>query len=126
VAAFVPRRVALIQTRLSGFKESVLDKTREVTEQRLAALGSSLVSEERCTHASADLAPRIAAAIAAGAEMVLVHGASAIVDRRDVIPQAVVAAGGHIDHFGMPVDPGNLLLLGQRGEKPVVGLPGVA
>src|SRR5439155_19082147 len=93
VAAFVPRRVALVQTRLPGFKESILDKTREVTEQRLAALGCTLVSEERCAHASADLAPLIAAAIAAGAEMVLVHGASAIVDRRDVIPQAVVASG---------------------------------
>src|SRR5712692_6979339 len=126
VAAFVPHRVALIQTRLPGFKESILDKTREVTEQRLAALGSSLVSEERCAHETADLAPRITAAIAAGAEMVLVHGASAIVDRRDVIPEAVVAAGGRIDHFGMPVDPGNLVLLGHVGEKPVLGLPGCA
>jgi molybdenum cofactor cytidylyltransferase len=126
VAAFVPRRVALIQTRLPGFKESILDKTSEVTGQRLAALGCSLVSEERCAHEAADLAPRIAAAIAAGAEMVLVHGASAIVDRRDVIPEAVVAAGGHIDHFGMPVDPGNLLLLGHVGDTPVLGLPGCA
>jgi len=126
VAAFVPRRIALIQTRLPGFKESILDKTREVTEQRLAALGCSLVSEERCAHEAADLAPHIARAIAAGAEMVLVHGASAIVDRRDVIPEALVAAGGHIDHFGMPVDPGNLLLLGHVGEIPVLGLPGCA
>src|SRR6266567_1961788 len=126
VAVFVPHCVALIQTRLPGLKESILDKTREVTGQRLAALGSSLVSEERCAHETADLAPRIAASIAAGAEMVLVHGASAIVDRRDVIPEAVVAAGGRIEHFGMPVDPGNLLLLGHVGEIPVLGLPGCA
>jgi len=126
VAAFVPCRVALIQTRLGGFKESILDKTREVTEGRLAALGCALLSEERCAHEVADLAPHIARAIAAGAELVLVHGASAIVDRRDVIPQAVVLAGGHIDHFGMPVDPGNLLLLGHVGDKPVLGLPGCA
>src|SRR5437879_3962895 len=38
VAAFVPHRIALIQTRLPGLKESILDKTREVTGQRLAAL----------------------------------------------------------------------------------------
>jgi molybdenum cofactor cytidylyltransferase len=126
VAAFVPRRVALIQTRLAGFKESILDKTREVTEARLAALGCALLSENRCAHETADLAPHIERAIAAGAEMVLVHGASAIVDRRDVIPEAIVAAGGHIDHFGMPVDPGNLLLLGHVGETPVLGLPGCA
>ena len=126
VASFVPRRVALIQTRLPGMKESILDKTREVTGQRLHALGCTLVAEERCAHEAADLTPRIAAAIEAGAEMVLVHGASAIVDRRDVIPEALVAAGGRIDHFGMPVDPGNLLLLGHVGDTPVLGLPGCA
>ncbi len=54
------------------------------------------------------------------------HGASVIVDRRDVIPEAVVAAGGRIDHFGMPVDPGNMLLLCRLGETPVLGLPGCA
>ena len=126
VAAFVPRDIALIQTRLPGLKESILDKTRQVTEQRLAALGCRLESEERCTHTTAELAPRIAAAVAQGADIVFVHGASAIVDRRDVIPEAVVAAGGQIDHFGMPVDPGNMLLLCHVGETPVLGLPGCA
>jgi molybdenum cofactor cytidylyltransferase len=131
VAAFVPRDIALIQTRLPGLKESILDKTRQVTEQRLAALGCRLASEERCAHTTAALAPRITAAVAQGpnsrgAEIVFVHGASAIVDRRDVIPEAVIAAGGRVDHFGMPVDPGNLLLLGHLGETPVLGLPGCA
>jgi len=126
VAAFVPRRVALIQTRLPGFKESILDKTGEVTRARLAAIGCTLASDERCDHEAADLAPRIAAAVANGADMVFVHGASVIVDRRDVIPQAVVAAGGQIDHFGMPVDPGNMLLLCHLGKTPVLGLPGCA
>jgi molybdenum cofactor cytidylyltransferase len=126
VAAFVPRDVALIQTRLPGLKESILDKTRAVTEQRLAALGCRLVSEERCDHTAADLAPHIAAAVKSGADLVFVHGASVIVDRRDVIPEAVVAAGARIDHFGMPVDPGNMLLMCHIGDTPVLGLPGCA
>jgi molybdenum cofactor cytidylyltransferase len=126
VAAFVPREIALIQTRLRGLKESILDKTRAVTEQRLAALGCRLVSEERCDHTVTDLAPHIAAAVKQGADLVFVHGASVIVDRRDIIPEAVVAAGGHIDHFGMPVDPGNMLLMCHIGETPVLGLPGCA
>ncbi len=50
--------------------------------------------------------------LGAGAELVIVFGASAIADRRDVIPAAVEASGGRIEHFGMPVDPGNLLLIG--------------
>ena len=113
----MPRSVGLIQTRLPGLKESILDKTRQVTEGRLAALGCRLVLEERCAHASRELAPMIRDAIGHGIDILLIHGASAIVDRRDVIPAAVVAAGGQIDHFGMPVDPGNLLLLGHVGER---------
>src|SRR5438067_245415 len=126
VAAFVPRGIALIQTRLPGLKESILDKTRAVTEQRLATLGCRIVAEGRCAHTVAELAPRVAAAVAQGVDVVFVHGASVIVDRRDVIPEAVVAAGGQIDQFGMPVDPGNMLLMCHVCDTPVLGLPGCA
>ena len=126
VAAFRARSVVLIQTRLPGLKESILDKTHGVTEARLTALGCRLTHEARCGHAVAELADQIREALAHGTDMVLIHGASAILDRRDVIPAAIVAAGGEIEHFGMPVDPGNLLLLGRVGERPVLGLPGCA
>jgi molybdenum cofactor cytidylyltransferase len=126
VAPFVPRSVGLVQTRLPGLKESILDKTRQVTQARLTALGCRLVFEERCGHAAADLTPVIRDAVGHGIDFLLIHGASAILDRRDVIPAAIVAAGGGIDHFGMPVDPGNLLLLGHVGEQVVLGLPGCA
>jgi molybdenum cofactor cytidylyltransferase len=126
VAPFVPRSVGLVQTRLPGLKESILDKTRQVTEGRLAALGCRLVFEERCAHATSELGSRIRDALGHGIDILLIHGASAILDRRDVIPAAIVAAGGKVDHFGMPVDPGNLLLLGHVGGRVVLGLPGCA
>src|SRR5216683_2814116 len=126
VASFRELTVGLVQTRLPGLKESILDKTRQVTEGRLAALGCRLLIEERCAHEIAELAPRIRDVIGHGVDMLLIHGASAILDRRDVIPAAIVAAGGRIDHFGMPVDPGNLLLLGHVAERVVLGLPGCA
>src|SRR5262249_58218782 len=52
--------------------------------------------------------------------------ASAIADTRDAIPAAVEAVGGEIGHFGMPVDPGNLLLIAQARGRPVLGAPGCA
>ena len=126
VAPFRPLSVGLVQTRLPGLKDSILDKTRGVTEGRLAALGCRLVLEERCAHTDGELAPLIRDMFGHGIDMLLIHGASAILDRRDVIPASVVAAGGRIDHFGMPVDPGNLVLLGHVGERVVLGLPGCA
>ena len=126
VAPFVATDTALIQTRLPGMKESILDKTVEVTRSRLASLGSRLTDERRCAHATGDLAGEIRAAASARPGLVLIAGASAIVDRRDVIPAAIAACGGTIEHFGMPVDPGNLILLGRLDGRPVLGLPGCA
>ncbi|HEY1299874.1 MAG TPA: NTP transferase domain-containing protein, partial [Stellaceae bacterium] len=126
VAPFRALSVGLVQTRLPGLKETILDKTREVTLARLAALGCTLAFEERCAHRADELAAVLGTPTARGVDLLLVHGASAILDRRDVIPAAIVAAGGTIDHFGMPVDPGNLLLLGHVGKRVVLGLPGCA
>jgi molybdenum cofactor cytidylyltransferase len=126
IAPLRAKRAALIQTRLPGLKETILDKTAATTRERLAALGSSLVHERRCDHTAEALTPEITMATRAGADLVLIAGASAIVDRRDVIPAAIAAAGGTIEHFGMPVDPGNLMLMGRLGSAPVLGLPGCA
>jgi len=126
IAPFRGRPVGLIQTQLSGLKQSVLDKTAEVTRARLTALGSTLLAEQRVAHSADAIADAIGTQIDLGAELVLIAGASAIVDRRDVIPAAIGAAGGTITYFGMPVDPGNLMLVGEVGEVPVLGLPGCA
>lgn len=125
VHPFAARRVGLIQTVLPTLKASVLDKTARVTAQRLARSGSHIVGEERVAHREEALEPAIAA-MAARADMVLVFGASAMCDANDVIPAAIRAAGGEVLAAGMPVDPGNLLVLGRLGGRPVLGAPGCA
>ena len=126
VAAYRPADVGLVQTRLPGTKESVLDKTVEVTRGRLAALGATLARQLRCDHGEEPVAAALGELRDAGCDVALVLGASAIVDRRDVVPSAILRAGGTIEHFGMPVDPGNLMLLATLGPMRVLGLPGSA
>ena len=126
VAPFRPMKVALVSTELPGQKASLLDKNRSALEARLAPLSGALIFERRCSHDAAAVADGLRAGEAAGADLLFVFGASAITDRRDVIPAGIVEAGGAILHFGMPVDPGNLLLLGSLNGKPAVGLPSCA
>lgn len=126
VAPFTPHHAGLVQTRLPGFKDSVLEKTVRVTEARLRALGSSLRSTVVVAHDESSVASAVARQRREGLDPILIAGASAIVDRRDVVPAAIVAAGGKIVHFGMPVDPGNLLLVGQLDGTAIIGLPGCA
>ena len=126
VAPFKPLTAGLVSTALPGTKPSLLTKNRTALEDRLASIGSRLVFERQTAHETAALARGILDAKAAGCDPILVFGASAITDRRDVIPAAIEHAGGHVAHFGMPVDPGNLLLVGELDGTRVIGLPGCA
>jgi molybdenum cofactor cytidylyltransferase len=126
VAAFRPTKVGLLQTTLPGDKASVIDKTVEVTRNRLVSIGATLEHEMRCPHDLEQVATALKKLEAQGCAIVLVLGASAIVDRRDVVPTAIERAGGTVEHLGMPVDPGHLMLLARLGRARVLGIPGSA
>ena len=125
VAAFRPRKVALVMTTLPQTRAPVLEKTRAAIAARVQSIGSEIVLSRECPHATEALAGLLKAT-ANAADLILVFGAGAITDRRDVIPAAIMQAGGTVERFGMPVDPGNLLLTGKLGRADVVGLPGCA
>ncbi|EAQ07256.1 molybdopterin-binding protein [Yoonia vestfoldensis] len=116
----VYHRATLIETRL-GEPQPI--KGRTALAKRLARFDIAL--DERCivSHEINDLA---AALDAASGEVIFILTASATSDIDDVGPAALRAAGGKVSQFGMPVDPGNLLFLGDLRGKPVIGLPGCA
>jgi molybdenum cofactor cytidylyltransferase len=126
VASYKLRKVGIVSTLLPGLSPKVIEKTLKITAARIAPAGASIVAERRVPHETSALTRAIDEVLKAGAELVIVFGASAIADRRDVIPAAVEAAGGKVEHFGMPVDPGNLLLIGNVRGQAVLGAPGCA
>ena len=125
VAAFSGKKVGVISTLLPGLMSATVTKTLRVMSERLAPMGGEIVCDLRTPHESGALSAAIRE-VAPLADSVVVFGASAITDRRDVIPSALVHAGGEIVHLGMPVDPGNLLLVGRIAGKPLLGAPGCA
>lgn len=115
------RTAVLIETELAPRPR---DLGVQPISNRLAALGVTLTAHRRSPHAEAELARTLAAA--PPADLILILTASATSDPQDVAPAALCRAGGRVERFGMPVDPGNLLFLGQLGATPVIGLPGCA
>jgi molybdenum cofactor cytidylyltransferase len=126
VAPYRVRRLGIVSTVLPGLADKVIEKTLRITTERIAPAGARIVAERRVPHETAALAVAIQEVLDAGAELVIVFGASAIADTRDVIPAAIEAVGGEIGHFGMPVDPGNLLLIARARGRAVLGAPGCA
>jgi molybdenum cofactor cytidylyltransferase len=126
VAPYRIRKVGVVSTLLPGLAPKVIEKTLKITAERLAPAGATIVAERRVPHERAALARALDEVLKAGAELAIVFGASAIADRRDVIPAALELIGGKVEHFGMPVDPGNLLMIGDADGRPVLGAPGCA
>lgn len=126
IAPYRIKKIGVVSTLLPGLAPKVVEKTLKVTAERLAPAGAVIIAEKRVPHEQKALAAAMDEILKAGAELVLVFGASAIADRRDVIPAAVEAIGGRLEHFGMPVDPGNLMLVASAQGRPVLGAPGCA
>lgn len=126
VAAFRNKRVGLVITRLPQTKPSIVAKSEEAMRERIGAIDGVLVAVRVVDHAVGPVTQAIAGLNASVCDLILVFGASAIVDRGDIIPAAVAAAGGAVLHLGMPVDPGNLMMFGRLGETPVIGVPSCA
>jgi molybdenum cofactor cytidylyltransferase len=125
VQPFRPMRIGVVSTTLPGLKPATVAKTSRILEARLKPAGAQIFGQEIVAHEVGPLAKALARLID-GADALVVFGASAITDRRDVIPAAIEAIGGRIERFGMPVDPGNLLLLAERHGTPIIGAPGCA
>ncbi|WP_293573471.1 molybdopterin-binding protein [Phaeobacter sp.] len=128
------RRAVLIETRVTDDIPS--DKGRAAIVGRLDRFAMALAPRQVVAHRVPDLAAAMTAAVSApvnasvddqpGCDLIMVLTGSATSDAQDVAPSALRAAGGQMVRFGMPVDPGNLLFLGQLAGRPVLGLPGCA
>ncbi len=97
---------------------------------RIEALGSRIAATEFIPlddeGGEALLADSLARQLQSGARLILLAGETAIMDRRDIVPRALARAGGRVEVVGVPVDPGNLLMLGYLDSIPVLGAPGCA
>ncbi|MGB1212945.1 MAG: NTP transferase domain-containing protein [Pikeienuella sp.] len=121
-----PRTVktaSVFLTRTAGMKDKLLNKGGAAVAARLTALGVNGGTPLVTPHTTEALANALRGA---DGDMIVILGGSATADRHDIAPAAVIAAGGRIERFGMPVDPGNLLFIGTLDGRPVVGLPGCA
>ncbi len=117
------KSAGLVLTEVPDQDAKLAAKGRRAVEARLKALGIALEGVVTVPHR----APAIAEALSASpGAMLLILTGSATSDLHDTAPEGLRAAGGRVERFGMPVDPGNLLFLGSLGARPVIGLPGCA
>lgn len=95
---------------------------------RVEELGGAVVACHPVPPDEGAVAEAVAALAAEGVELIIVAGETSVMDLDDVTPRGIRLAGGRIEHYGAPVEPGNLLLMayldGAAEPLPVLGAPG--
>ncbi len=124
IRPLLTRSVGLILTGPENARERLIASFHNPVRQRVENLNSHLDTMVYVAHSAESIATALREQCAAGRELILVAGISAIIDREDVVPTALCIAGGSVAHFGAPVDPGSLLMLGYIDHIPVIGAPG--
>lgn len=126
VNPFVVQQAALITTGSPEAKEKVVNSFTPPLKERLAAYNTEMLEGPYVAEDEAEISQAIQWALNSGVKMILIAGETSIMDTDDITPRAIKAAGGEIVHHGVPVEPGNLLLLAYYGDIPIVGAPGCA
>ena len=124
VAPAQNQKVAIILTGSENGKARVQATFSPPIRTRLEELGAQVIAEEYVAEDEGAIANAIDQAVHAGAQMIMLAGETSVMDADDITPRGIKRAGGDIELYGAPVEPGNLLLLAYRGDVPIVGAPG--
>ena len=130
ILPFQKKNIHLIQTTNQNISTKILKKTVEVTKDRLSSCGINQIVEKKCFHEKQSISLQLNKSINENADIILIFGISAICDINDVIPQAIKEINGKILRLGMPVEPGNLMLLAEikfsKKNISIIGMPACA
>lgn len=126
VKPFIIPKAALITTGSEAAREKVMEGFTPSLRDRLSSYNTELIEGPYVPEDEAEISEALQWALDSGAKMILIAGETSIMDTDDITPRAIKAVGGEIVHYGVPAEPGNLMLLAYRQDIPIVGAPGCA
>jgi molybdopterin biosynthesis enzyme len=126
VKPFIIPKAALITTGSEAAREKVMGGFTPPLRDRLSSYNTELIEGPYLPEDEAKISEALQWALDSGAKLIIIAGETSIMDADDITPRAIKAVGGEIVHYGVPVEPGNLMLLAYRQDIPIVGAPGCA
>ncbi len=129
VRRLLQRRVGVLLVVSPEARDRITRLVLPAIEARVTELGSTVGAVRYAALDEEEVTEGITALQASGCDLLITAGETSIMDRDDVTPQGIRMAGGCIEHYGAPVEPGNLLLLaylddGTKQGVPILGAPG--
>ncbi len=120
------KKISLIITKENNTNVKIIKKIEREIKNRLDNFGIKITRKDIISHDADILVTILKKHMSSQSELILIYGATSIVDIKDIVPASIKSLKGDILSFGIPVDPGNLLLLGSIANKKIIGVPGCA
>ncbi len=118
------QQVAIILTGSENGRTKTQETFLPPIRARIEALGGHVIAESCALENANAIQENLYAVLDAGAQLIIIAGETSIMDAHDLAPRGIQQAGGTVELYGAPVEPGNLLLLAYRGDVPIIGAPG--
>ncbi len=117
-------RVAILLTGSEAGRKRTEETFLPPLRARIETLGARVVAEAYCDENAEAIHVTLVGLLGAGAQLIILAGETSIMDADDIVPRGIQQAGAHIELYGAPVEPGNLLLLAYQDNVPIIGAPG--
>ena len=119
------KKVAFIITGSEIYTGRIQDKFEPVLRAKVGQYPSEVIGCKICDDDLSMLSAALQEFMDAGADLILMTGGMSV-DPDDLTPTAIAGAGAEVVTYGMPSQPGNMLLVAYQGDTCIVGVPGAA
>jgi molybdenum cofactor synthesis domain-containing protein len=116
-------KVHLIITGSEVFNGLIKDRFEEKLRPKIYGYGSEIVKVSKAPDDKEVIKNLIKQSLNEGADLIICTGGMSV-DEDDVTPVAIKEIIDKLVIHGTPVQPGNMFLLGYKGDIPIMGLPG--
>lgn len=123
VKEFQHHKIHLLITGNEVFKGLIQDKFFPALDPKIKKYGCEIVKTTKLPDDKEVIKAEIIKAYEEGAEMIICTGGMSV-DEDDLTPVAIKEVIDELVVHGLPVQPGNMFLLGYKGQVPVLGIPG--
>jgi molybdenum cofactor synthesis domain-containing protein len=125
VLPFRPLRCGVVITGSEVYYGRIQDKFEPVMTKKLASFGGQLLGVTKCPDDLETILAAVDGFIKQDAELILLTGGMSV-DPDDLTPTAIRKTGAAVITQGVPMQPGNMLMLARLGKTMLVGVPGAS
>ena len=123
VRPFLPKKVGIIITGTEIYSGRIKDRFEAVLRKKLSTFDATILAVIKCPDDCSSIQSAAENLLQAGADILFFTGGMSV-DPDDLTPTAIRTLGSEVITQGIPVQPGNMLLLARLGNTTLLGLPG--